>query len=59
MISAGISDPFRREPDRTDVRSLVTVSVSVDILPEYAEKVLVALVHAAHDQMLRAVEPPF
>lgn len=59
MIIANISDPFRPEPDRTDVRSLVTVAVSVDILPQYAEEVLVALVRSARDQALRVAEPPF
>lgn len=59
MIDASIGDPFQREPYRTDRPSLVTVSVSVDVLPVFAEEVLVALVRTAQDQALRAVEPPF
>lgn len=59
MINASISDEFPPAPDRNDRRFLVTVEVSVDVLPEYAQDVLAGLVKEARTQQLRAVEPPF
>lgn len=59
MINASISDEFPPAPERNDRRFLVSVQVSVDVLPEYAPDVLVGLLKEARTQQLRAVEPPF